>query len=127
MSKVQTGREKQDSFSGPDPVLEKTREMTALFRETEDYRYYQNYLAKLLENQNIWQRLNELRRKNLNLSGQEENYTELSEELCREYDDILKEPFVMEFLTAEERINRMLRSIYDCIAQEIQIDISYMD
>lgn len=110
-----------------DMVLEKTKELTDMLCRTEDYRRYQKSLRVLKERQETYNKFNEFRRKNLSLDEKDERYFEMADNLYDEYKDILMEPVVMDFLTSEEHVNMMLRRVFNCIAGEIQIDVSYMD
>ncbi|MBR0411462.1 MAG: YlbF family regulator [Eubacterium sp.] len=110
-----------------DMVLEKTKELTDMLCRTEDYRRYQKSLRVLKERQETYNKFNEFRRKNLSLDEKDERYFEMADNLYDEYKDILMEPVVMDFLTSEEHVNMMLRRVFNCIAGDIQIDVSYMD
>ncbi|MBQ9155603.1 MAG: YlbF family regulator [Eubacterium sp.] len=110
-----------------DQVVRRTQDLTAFIKETEDYRRYKKSLKVLKEHQETYQKFNEFRRKNLYLDEQEEAYFEKADALYDEYKDILMESCVMDFLRSEETVNTMLRRVYDCLAGEIQIDVSYMD
>ena len=49
------------------------------------------------------------------------------ESLHSEYKDVLTEPVVVDFLSAEQRICKLMRIVYDGIAEDIKLDLSYMD
>ena len=54
-------------------------------------------------------------------------YLERMESLHSEYKDVLTEPVVVDFLSAEQRICKLMRIVYDGIAEDIKLDLSYMD
>lgn len=49
------------------------------------------------------------------------------ESLHSEYKDVLTEPVVVDFLSAEQRMCKLMRLVYDGIAENIKLDLSYMD
>ena len=59
-------------------------------------------------------------------TGQEQ-YFEKIESLHSEYKDVLTEPVVVDFLSAEQRMCKLMRLVYDGIAENIKLDLSYMD
>ena len=110
-----------------DLVLRQTKDLTTAICHTDAYKEYQRYLARLKKHPDIHQRLNEFRRKSLNLDPKDEYFKDQEEALRKEYDDILVLPVVMNYLTSEALINRMLRMVYDNIAEDILIDLSYLE
>ena len=63
----------------------------------------------------------------LQLEREQEQYFERMESLHSEYKDVLTEPVVVDFLSAEQRICKLMRIVYDGIAEDIKLDLSYMD
>jgi cell fate (sporulation/competence/biofilm development) regulator YlbF (YheA/YmcA/DUF963 family) len=108
-------------------VLQMTKELNESICQTEDYLRYQDSLNRLRERREVYEKLNEYRRKNLKLNDLEEGYEEAVDALYNEYIDILNIPEVMDFMSWETRVNRMLRRVFNCIAEGVYIDISYMD
>lgn len=124
---MQPGKKEYGLLPEADLILKKTKELAAFLQRTEDYQRYQRSLQALKERQDTYRKLNEFRRKNLYLDEKEDHYFESADALYDEYKDILMEPVVMDFLTSEEHVNMILRRVFNCIAEEIQIDVSYMD
>ena len=108
-------------------VLQMTKELNESICQTEDYLRYQDSLNRLRDRREVYEKLNEYRRKNLRLNDLEEGYEEAVDALYNEYIDILNIPEVMDFMSWETRVNRMLRRVFNCIAEGVYIDISYMD
>ena len=109
-----------------DRVFRKTKDLTSALCHTEIYRRYQKDLMLLKKHEDIWQRLNAFRARNIQLDPSDEYFREQEEALRKEYDDILVLPVVMNFLTSETLMNQMLRMVYDNIAEDIMLDLSYM-
>ena len=83
----------------------------------------------LKEQEELYRKFKEFRGKSLYLQlekGQEQ-YFEKIESLHSEYKDVLTEPVVVDFLSAEQRMCKLMRLVYDGIAEDIKLDLSYMD
>lgn len=124
-----TDEKEKVSFSDMEEILEETEILTKILKETESYQRYKKNLAALKEQPEVYQKLNIFRRENiaLQLMDHAEEYYEKTEELQMQYKDILMESVVMDFLTAEQAVCKMIRKVYDKISVEMQLDISYMD
>lgn len=108
-----------------DRIFRKTKDLTAALCHTDLYHRYQKNLMLVKKHQDIWERLNEFRKKNLELDPLNEYFKEQEESLRKEYEDILVLPVVMNYLTSESHVNKMLRMVYDSIAEDVLVDLSY--
>lgn len=110
-------------------ILDKTRELTALLKESKMYQDYYKKFMELKKFPDLYNQLNVFRRKNLELQMQNctSDYEDKAEELQKQYTNILMEPVVTDFLLAEQALCQMLREMYDVLYQGIHLDISYMD
>ena len=108
-------------------ILQKTKDLTAAICSTKAYRQYRKNLIVLKENEEIRQKLNAFRRKRIELDELDEGMAEEEAALMDEYKDILNLPLVTNFLTSEALMNRMLKAVYDRIAEDVRIDLSYLD
>ena len=93
-------------FPDTEDIRQGTKKLTNMICHTEDYKCYQKDLAVLKE---------------------QEQYFEKIESLHSEYKDVLTEPVVVDFLSAEQRMCKLMRLVYDGIAEDIKLDLSYMD
>ena len=86
-------------------------------------------MAALKGQEELYCKFKEFRRKNLQLQleKEQEQYFAKIEELHSEYKNILTEPIVVDFLSAEQRMCKLMRLVYDGIAEEVKLDLSYMD
>ena len=115
-------------FPDEEEIMKKTDELAELLCQTDGYRRYKKHLAALKEEPEVYQQLNEFRLKNMELQlDKDEHYYEKAEELYSQYKNILMESVVMDFLTSEQRICKLMRKVYDRIALTVDLDISYMD
>lgn len=124
---MESEKQKYTRRSGTDRVMAKTEELTRLIRATDSFRRYQKDLELLKSQEDLYSRLNEFRRKSLYLDEQNERYYEISNVMYEEYKDTLTEPVVREFLASQARINKLLRQVFDRIAADMEIDVSYME
>ena len=116
-------------FPDTEDIRQGTKKLTNMICHTEDYKCYQKYLAVLKEQEELYRKFKEFRGKSLYLQlekGQEQ-YFEKIESLHSEYKDVLTEPVVVDFLSAEQRMCKLMRLVYDGIAEDIKLDLSYMD
>ena len=116
-------------FPDTEDIRQGTKKLTNMICHTEDYKCYQKDLAALKEQEELYRKFKEFRGKSLYLQlekGQEQ-YFEKIESLHSEYKDVLTEPVVVDFLSAEQRMCKLMRLVYDGIAEDIKLDLSYMD
>ena len=113
-------------FPDTEDIRQGTKKLTNMICHTEDYKCYQKDLKAQEE---LYHKFKEFRGKSLYLQlekGQEQ-YFEKIESLHSEYKDVLTEPVVVDFLSAEQRMCKLMRLVYDGIAENIKLDLSYMD
>lgn len=124
-----TEEKEEEIFSELTEILDRTRELTVLLKKTESYQNYCEDLKHLKERPDLYSQLNVFRRRNLQLQilSDAEDYDDKTEELQKEYKNILMESVVMDFLTSEQAVCKLLRKVYDVLYKEIDLDISYMD
>lgn len=110
-------------------VLDKTEELTALLKNSTIYREYCKKLALLRKRTDLYKQLNAFRRKNLELQMKDHaaDYEDRADHLQRQYNNILIEPVVMDFLLSEQEVCEMMREMYDMLCKGIYLDISYMN
>lgn len=126
---VQMETEEKKRTAPLEEMMDKARELTGLLKETEIYQRYSRDLARLKSRPETCRELNTFRRRHLELQLQDEteDQDEKEQALQVEYKNILMEAEVMDFLTSEQAVCRMMRQVYDVLAQEMEIDVSYMD
>lgn len=120
-------QKKQMFLSEREEILDSTRKLVEQIRATTDYQKYEKNLQALKKHEETYQKLNEFRLKHMLLEESADDYNEKADALYEEYKNVLMETVVRDFLTAEQRVCKMLRRVSDCIAQEIHLDVSYMD
>lgn len=122
--------EREDNISSAlDEILKKADGLTELLCQTDSYRKYQRCLAALKEQPEVYEKVNHFRMENIQvqISDDDEDYYEKTEKLQAKYKNILMESVVMDFLSSEQRVCKMMRAVYDRIAAGLSLDVSYMD
>ncbi|MCD8019632.1 MAG: YlbF family regulator [Clostridiales bacterium] len=116
-------------FPDTEKILEKTEELTAMICRSDSYQRYIRHLDALKAQPDVYRELNRFRRENIELqmADDSEEYYEKTEELQLRFKNVLMEPVVMDYLASEQKICRIMRDIYDKMAQEVYLDLSYMD
>ena len=108
-------------------IVSKTEELTQIVCRSEAYHAYHDCLFRLKKQESLYRELNEFREKNmvLNLTEYQQDISEDQDRLYSEYESLLTEPLVMSFLAAEQKVCRMIRTIYEEIASRIDVDLSH--
>lgn len=98
-------------------------------RDSEEYKYYIETARRLKEESELYQRYNEFRKKNYELQyseGDSNLYDEVFN-LSREYDTILQDSRVNDFILAEQRFCAMMREVYRILSKELEMDYEYLE
>lgn len=105
------------------------KRLNQVIKESEEYIHYQQTMKKLMENQELYQAMNAFRRRNYELQGYDDGVNRYQEihNLALEYEKVLRNPLVNEFLVAEQILSRKLGDVYEIIAEGLELDYSYME
>lgn len=92
-------------------------------KRTSEYQNYINTKRRLHDNVELREKLREFRNKNYELQNRlgDNPYDDVSS-LVREYDDLLHNSVVSDFLRAEQKICKMMQKVYDSIADGLEFD-----
>lgn len=90
-------------------------------KRSEEYQKYEQYLTELKAEPELYEKVNEFRKKNFEIQNSEasENLMERVDELEREYAALLATPLVEKFLAAELAFCRMIQELDALIAGEL--------
>ncbi len=106
-------------------VVSLSKELNKLIKESDLYANYQACREALNEHPDLLNGLNEFKRKNHEIQNNfdiENPFDEINS-LVREYDELVHDTTVSEYLKAERKLCRMMRSIYEEIADGLSVDI----
>ena len=105
-------------------VINGSRQLNEQIKQSAEYQNYIDTKKKLYANIDLCNQLREFRRRNYELQNRTNPYDEVSG-LVREYDELLHNSIVSDFLRAEQRICRMMQKVYNSIAEGLEFD--YLD
>lgn len=103
--------------------------LNQIIKESEEYNQYQKTMQRVQENQELYQAMNSFRRRNYELQSYEDGINRYQEihNLGLEYEKVLRNPLVNEFLIAEQILSRKMTEVYETIADGLELDYSYME
>lgn len=109
-----------------------TNEAKVLNQTIKDSAEYKQYLLAMQDvkaNQELYQAMNTFRRRNYELQSYNDGVNRYQEihNLALEYEKVLRNPLVNEFLVAEQVLSRKLEQVYDAIVEDLEFDYSYME
>ena len=104
-------------------VINESRQLNEHIRASEEYQMCLKTKQALLENEELSKNLQEFRTKNYELQNRQgvNPYDEMIE-LTREYDELLHNSIVSDFLQAEQQICKLLQQVFDSIAEGLEFD-----
>ncbi|MBQ9984578.1 MAG: YlbF family regulator [Lachnospiraceae bacterium] len=110
-------------------VTNEARILNQTIKDSEEYNRYQQAMHKVKENQELYQAMNIFRRRNYELQSYDDGVNRYQEihNLALEYEKVLRNPLVNEFLIAEQMISRKLEEVYEAIVEDLEFDYSYME
>lgn len=109
-----------------DEIINEGMRINKLIKTSEEYAWYQRSKNKLNEHPELSAQLKEYRKRNHELQTiRDMNPYDEVVALVREYDELLHNSYVSDFLKAEECICRMLKKVYIQIAEGLEFD--YLD
>ena len=104
-----------------------TNEAKVLNQTIKDSAEYKQYLLAMQDvkaNQELYQAMNTFRRRNYELQSYNDGVNRYQEihNLALEYEKVLRNPLVNEFLVAEQVLSRKLEQVYDTIVEDLEFD-----
>ncbi|MDE6434240.1 MAG: YlbF family regulator [Lachnospiraceae bacterium] len=104
-------------------------QLNQVIKDSEEYQNYQKTKNRVKENQELYQAMNAFRRRNFELQSYIDNVNRYEEilNLSLEYEKVLRNPLVNEFLKAEQIFSRKLTEVYEVIAEGLELDYDYME
>lgn len=103
--------------------------LNQVIRDSEEYRRYLCAKEEVMGNQELYQAMNTFRRRNFELQNYNDGINRYQEihGLALEYEKVLRNPAVNEFLLAEQVLIRTMSEVYETIAEGLELDYSYME
>ncbi|MBE5956468.1 MAG: hypothetical protein E7253_08445 [Lachnospiraceae bacterium] len=94
-------------------------------KKQECYVNYRNSLVLIQQNKELYEKLNQYRRKNVELHYHRQTLKDEAN-LEKQYHDFLDEDIIHEFLYWEQETLKMLRMIYKEIGETLTLDYSFL-
>lgn len=98
-------------------------------KNSEEYRRYIETDRSLKNEPELYNRYNEFRRRNYDLQfseGDSNLYDEVFN-LVKEYDTILQDSLVNDFILAEQRLCSMMQEVYVALSDGLEFDYEYLE
>lgn len=110
-------------------IEEAALKLNQAIKDSEEYSQYQTTMVQLMQHQELYQAVNIFRKRNCELQSYDDGVNRYQEihNLGLEYEKVLRNPIVNEFLVAEQVLSRKLIQVYETIADGLELDYSYME
>ena len=109
-------------------ITKEAYQLNQVIKDSEEYQVYLKTQNRVKENQELYQAMNEFRRKNYELQSFDDGINRYEEihKISLQYEQVLRNPLVNEFLVAEQVLSRKLTEVYEVIAEGLELDYDYM-
>ena len=110
-------------------ITKEAYQLNQIIKDSEEYQKYLRAKDKVKENVELYQAMNSFRRRNYELQSYDDGINRYEEihNLSLEYEKVLREPVVNDFLVAEQIFSRKLTEVYEVIVQGLELDYDYME
>lgn len=110
-------------------ITKEAYQLNQVIKDSEEYQRYLRAKSRVKENTELYQAMNSFRRRNFELQSYDDGINRYEEihNLSLEYENVLREPLVNEFLIAEQIFSRKLAEVYEVIAEGLELDYDYME
>ncbi len=98
---------------------------TEQMKEQECYKQYKNTIAEIRKDEQLYERLNDFRRRNVELHYKKQTLKEEAR-LEKEFHDFLQNEKIREFLYWEQETLKMLRFIHGQVDNALALDYSFL-
>ena len=110
-------------------MIEHAKELNHIIKESGEYKRYQETLTALKNDRELYDAMNSFRRRNYELQSYDDGINRYHEinNLGLEYENVLRNPLVNDFLVAEQMLSRKMSEMYEMIADGLELDYDYME
>lgn len=110
-------------------ITEGAYKLNQAIKDSEEYNQYQITMKRLEEHPDLHQAMNTFRKRNYELQSYDDGINRYQEiyNLSMEYEKVLRNPLVNDFLVAEQVLSKKLIKVYELIAEGLELDYSYME
>lgn len=105
-----------------------TDNLVKAIQESEEYIRYKSVEEALSEQKELWNKVNEFRRNKFFVQmKQGENFLEENDKIKSDYDTLLHNGLVEDFLVAEQQLCKLMRKINARIFDSIDMNIDFLE
>ncbi len=109
-------------------IEELTSNLIEAVKESNEYLQYQRLLAQVMEDGDLYFEINEFRKKSISIQlHADRNLLDVSSELYAEYNTLLADSLVTDFLSSEQAYCRLIREMNDRIMESLDLDIDFLE
>ena len=110
-------------------ITKEAYQLNQVIKNSEEYQKYLQAKDKVKKNIELYHAMNSFRRRNFELQSYDDGINRYEEihNLSLEYEKVLRDPSVNEFLVAEQILSRKLVEVYEMIAEGLELDYDYME
>ena len=110
-------------------IVYQSKQLNIKIRQSNEYNHYIRAKNKLREDTELYNAVNDFRKKNFELQSSSEDCNLFDEitALEQEYEKVLNNSKVSEFLVAEQRICRLMQDVYSSLADSLDFDFNFIN
>lgn len=108
-------------------VEKATDVLVSEIKQSRQYIRYQESLQTLKKQKDLFREFNQFRKEYYKMAGKNENNFDELERLQQNYHDVMMNSDVSDLMEATDRLCLMMQEIYIKIADEVEIDIDFLD
>ena len=101
-----------------------SKHVVDIFKATVEYNDYITLLEKIKQSGDLYERVKEFRRKSFLIQQEDsDDLLDLLDALTNEYDDVINQELVNEFIEAEAAFCRLIQDFNANVTEELEFDI----
>ncbi len=104
-----------------------TKMLMREIKKCNQYNQYQRLRKKVSKNADLYQRMNQFRKRSFIMQNEENYDPGAIDRLWDEYQDVLVLPEVREFLASERSLCLMMQNIHQLLNDAIDFDLDFME
>ena len=110
-------------------ITEEARKLNQMIKSSDEYNRYLTAKKNIMGNQELYQAMNTFRKRNYELQSYDDGVNRYQEihNLSLEYEKVLRNPLVNEFLMTEQILSRKMAEVYETLADGLELDYGYME
>lgn len=104
-------------------VIEQSKQLNSMIKQSAEYQKYMDTKRVLYDNGELYNQLRDFRNRNNAIQSKQAGdiFDEMNA-LLREYDELLHNSIVSDFMNAEQRICKMMQQMYGALAEGLEFD-----